>query len=144
TRRVKKNMRRRGKTLQKKIAEWSRRACPGGNSILSKQTSLRRDEPGGDGSEGWRHLADKSCSHRHKPGGPLQRNLCMLGLVVAAPRFAAGPGHQRGKNADRHALADEADRAVAEESIYAAGVEAVDLAGAIHAVVRVRIGAAGI
>src|SRR5262245_35908869 len=68
----------------------------------------------------------------------------MLGLVVAAHRFAAGAGGQRGKNADRHAMADEADRAVTEESIYAAGVEAVDLAGAIHAVVRVRIGAAGV
>src|SRR5439155_577527 len=57
------------------------------------------------------------------------------GVLIIIPRdcFAAIARHQVGEDADVDVLIDEVHRAVREQRINAARVEAVDLAGSIHA-----------
>ena len=60
-------------------------------------------------------------------------------ICIARYDLTAGSGGELGQDVDTNGLAQEAHRSVAEGHIYAAGVEAVDRAGAIDAVVRIRV-----
>src|SRR5262245_22046131 len=79
---------------------------------------------------------EPACRGAVQHAGPVAKGVSKVRPIpnlIGAYRLAAGPRHQCREDADRHALADEADRAIAEERVGAAGVEAVDLAGPIHA-----------
>jgi hypothetical protein len=54
-------------------------------------------------------------------------------LKVTPDHIAAGPGYHSGKGRHADALVDKSYRAVAEDDVYASGVEAVDLTGTVGA-----------